>query len=1417
MSRFKRIKNKTTKKSSVSIDEKIAALNKELEKTGMLSERMTTSNVYSTSTFVPADPGGEFPIPDTTGVTGSGFTQPVSGDPNDPSNWPNAYTDNSWMRNPNTVNGEANQPIIASFDDALFATDTSGRYPTGGAGIAFGNQAFGVSVGYIRNGFYRQVLKPGLLGGTVTVPQDASGAPYFGLFGEYFPADETRQKILKMASARYAAVNVAGATTIPVKAWTPHNTFHMGPFADYSGPKVTVDGQNYVLQTFQMYTKSNTFYVNATPATTTNPIFRGIGDIEYHGPITPGRLFGLSNQGYNYLDGRSRKKKEDEGTFDADGNYIPPGFENAIGTDEIIKSNQGTFDDDGNYYPPGFNPDDLIKTNEIDTTPEPEPETDEEDLTPADIPDEFKTDSQDKPSAQGVTLTKWMSRADFMKMYPNAITGEFINGVYVDEYLDALPYGSTDFMSPNPDFPGAWDLNTRAYNNYIMTGDLSGLGNKSGTPKPRHQRATPEPEQKMYGGKTYEELMADLDATIEKYSAIEKEAYDEMRSIALELGMDFVSLIGGLFTGGTTAYPVLSKLGLKLLRKYGKTVAGKMIRKLIKRFRTKKNSQKLDELLDDIDNGRPPKPKDKLPDDMEYVWSDTGTGNKKGWNVRFKEKSTKIPPKPTDQLPKTHEFKWDGNQWVARRKVGSEVSGSVLPPKTNQQSGSMLPPPKGPKPGEPGSKYDAKGRLRYNPLNYNRQSGKTPKYDHYQLNGDLLNEAAKLGHFEPEELNVDIEKLRKGIMPEYPKKPPAKMVDGYHQDSKLKPKELNKEPYLKIDEKDLIRNHRLKPNEAQQMMKTIDRINDHIKKHPEDLIHAQMRYPVDDPRLAELNWRMDQMLDAGEEYLDSNFKVNDKLFKRAIDRTKNNIKLTDPEYVQQNYNELRGTTQGKIINPKPRDIKLKSKLKKYLPQYESKSFFKHVDSNDYKKISQRKEEQKKLKLANETILNKVTKERQEYIDGEMSKQMSDWRKDISESDFTNITKGNKVSQTFQHTSGATITLDGALGGKMMVPSQVTIEIPGEFGEPGFPVTVDGPTESDFGLAGFTKPLDKKVMQKQSVKTAKEINDQIDASEKASESKSARVPIETGDLGYKSTDEILADVGDLWTYDEYMDQLNALSDRYAKIAEPLEKVKLDYIYNKHEDVPIEIVDAIDAITKALHQAQEALHQAWERYNKIPDLPPVPDEGKDEGEDEDIGKKHSPILNAFNNAPRSVRAPLKLFVGYLTNTIKGNAAQVLDQKDINSAWENTYIDVDNNSLSVDGYMQNVFGGESLSQLSLDGNTAKLKFGFKPHINAKEFAQHPDKYNFLQRQVINSLGPYVADLQVGPGILKPIGGVIASKATEISKMLGGGKNLEGEITMSISKLKKLNPDVYDYLIKKKKVNESNTFSKIKKFKNK
>ena len=257
-----------------------------------------------------------------------------------------------------------------------------------------------------------------------------------------------------------------------------------------------------------------------------------------------------------------------------------------------------------------------------------------------------------------------------------------------------------------------------------------------------------------------------------------------------------------------------------------------------------------------------------------------------------------------------------------------------------------------------------------------------PLYSHIIQNKigvseSYISESAKLGHFEPDILDVDIKDIRKGIMPEYPKQPPAEMIDGYHQKSALRPKPLDNEPYVKITKVDLIRNHRIKPSEADEMMDTINRLNDYIKKHPEDLIHAQQRYPKDDPRLAELNWKMDQMLKAGDEYLDKNFKENSKLFKRAMDRTKNNIKLTDPKYAQQRYDELRGTV-------KPKKTNLVGRLGKHLNKYESKGVLRHVDSDDFKKINEQKIERKEQ-----------VKQIQNEIKIEFQEKKSDWRKDLS--------------------------------------------------------------------------------------------------------------------------------------------------------------------------------------------------------------------------------------------------------------------------------------------------------------------------------------------------------------------------------------------------------------------------------------
>ena len=88
-----------------------------------------------------------------------------------------------------------------------------------------------------------------------------------------------------------------------------------------------------------------------------------------------------------------------------------------------------------------------------------------------------------------------------------------------------------------------------------------------------------------------------------------------------------------------------------------------------------------------------------------------------------------------------------------------------------------------------------------------------------------LEEGVKLGHFEPEVLNVDINDIRKGIMPEFPKDPPPEMVNGYNPNSRLAPKELDPAPYIKITKKDLAQNHKLTDKEIAEFMDDIKKMS----------------------------------------------------------------------------------------------------------------------------------------------------------------------------------------------------------------------------------------------------------------------------------------------------------------------------------------------------------------------------------------------------------------------------------------------------------------------------------------------------------------------------------------------------------------------------------------------------------------
>ena len=160
--------------------------------------------------------------------------------------------------------------------------------------------------------------------------------------------------------------------------------------------------------------------------------------------------------------------------------------------------------------------------------------------------------------------------------------------------------------------------------------------------------------------------------------------------------------------------------------------------------------------------------------------------------------------------------------------------------------------------------------------------------------GDLLSEAVKLGHFDPEVLNVDINDIRKGIMPEFPKDPPE-MIGGYSAKSRLVRKDLEIPPFIKVTRKDLAKNHLLTDKEIQDFLDDVKRINEYIKKNPSELIYAMTRYPKNDPRLAQLNFKMDEMKRASDQYVETHFPENVSLFNKLQNKIKQNIEMTNPD------------------------------------------------------------------------------------------------------------------------------------------------------------------------------------------------------------------------------------------------------------------------------------------------------------------------------------------------------------------------------------------------------------------------------------------------------------------------------------------------------------------------------------------
>ena len=181
----------------------------------------------------------------------------------------------------------------------------------------------------------------------------------------------------------------------------------------------------------------------------------------------------------------------------------------------------------------------------------------------------------------------------------------------------------------------------------------------------------------------------------------------------------------------------------------------------------------------------------------------------------------------------------------------------------------------------------------------------------------------------------------KDVAPVYPKKAPPKLVRGYHPD--MLPKLDTPIPQIKVKKKDLLRGHHLKKDEAQKLIDLVDRLNDYIARNPDMLAYARERYPVSDPHLAALNYKMDMQLAAADEYIEKQFPENIRLYNKLMSATKRSIKLTDPKTFKSEkgvfttFNKLaRVQHVDNLYQPKERTLKLKKRGKNSVNRFLSK-------------------------------------------------------------------------------------------------------------------------------------------------------------------------------------------------------------------------------------------------------------------------------------------------------------------------------------------------------------------------------------------------------------------------------------------------------------------------------------------------